>query len=287
MIDAARTRAYRTVMAKHSPQHQKALERSGPRPRQVAKVVTPAKVPRKLSPDEIVWVKSMIVYEDDDIMGFNKPSGLSSQGGRGPGSHNLDDLMWAFVKSSGRRPMLIHRLDRDTSGILLAARTHPATSFLGKALAARTFVKTYLCVVSNADRLADAGEIDAPLRREEIGRESWSRVCTPDHPDAQAASTDFEVLARAGEAALVRCRPHTGRMHQIRVHLAHLGTPIAGDARYGGALSLEGQAVPRLMLHALTLGFPHPAGGTKTLSAPVPADMDALCAAIGLSDSAR
>ncbi len=265
-------------MAKHSPQHQKALERRGPRPKQAP----PAKVPRKLSPDDVAWVTSMIVYEDADIIGFNKPSGLSSQGGRGPDSHNLDDMMWAFVKPSGRRPMLIHRLDRDTSGILLAARTHPATSFLGKALAARTFTKTYLCVVSNAGNLADKGEIEAPLRREEIGREAWSRICDADHPDAQAAGTGYEVLSRAGDAALVRCRPHTGRMHQIRVHLSHLGAPIAGDVRYGGALSLEGRAVPRLMLHALSLTFPHPAGGTRTLSAPVPDDMAALCAAVGL-----
>ena len=270
-------------MAKHSPQHMKALARGDSRPKQVSKIVPPAKVPRKLSVDEIAWVKSMIVFEDDDIIGFNKPSGLSSQGGRGPDSHNLDDLMWAFVKPSGRRPMLVHRLDRDTSGILLAARSHPATSFLGKALSARKFAKTYLCLVSNGAGLADTGEIDLPLRREEIGREAWSRVCAADHPDAQEASTGYEVLARSGEAALVKCSPHTGRMHQIRVHLSHLGAPIAGDVRYGGALSLDGRAVPRLMLHALSLSFPHPAGGTKTLSAPVPDDMVALCVAIGLA----
>jgi len=269
-------------MAKHSPQHIKALERRGPRPKQVPKVVPPAKIPRKLSAADVAWVRSMIVCEDDDIIAFNKPSGLSSQGGRGPDSHNLDDLMWAFVKPSGRRPMLIHRLDRDTSGILLAAKSHPATSFLGKAMSGRAFAKTYLCVVSNANVLAESGEIAAPLRREEIGREAWSRVCAADHPDAQDARTVYEVLSRAGDAALVRCRPHTGRMHQIRVHLAELGAPIAGDARYGGALSVDGHAVRRLMLHALSLGFPHPAGGTRILSAPVPQDMADLCAALGL-----
>ncbi len=269
-------------MAKHSPQHLKALARRGPRPKQVPQVIAASKLPRSLSEEDVAWVRSMVVYEDADIMGFNKPSGLSSQGGRGPDSHNLDDMMWAFVKPSGRRPMLIHRLDRDTSGILLAARTHPATSFLGKAMIRREFAKTYLCIVSNAARLADNGMVSEALRREERGREAWSRVCPPDHPDAQAAETDFEVLGRSGDAALVRCRPLTGRMHQIRVHLAHLGCPIAGDARYGGALSLEGHAVPRLMLHALTLTFPHPAGGEKTLSAPVPADMQALSAALEL-----
>lgn len=269
-------------MAKHSPQHLKAMAHRGPRPKQTPKVTPTAKIPQKLTNDEIAWVKSMVAYEDADIIAFNKPSGLSSQGGRGDG-HNLDDMMWAFVKSSGRRPMLIHRLDRDTSGILLAARTHPATSFLGKAMIRRAFAKTYLCIVSNADRLPDKGLIGEALRREERGREAWSRVCQLDHPDAQAAETEFEVWDRAGDAALVRCRPLTGRMHQIRVHLAHLGCPIAGDARYGGALTLDGHAVPRLMLHALSLTFPHPAGGEMTLAAPVPEDMASLATSLGLN----
>jgi tRNA pseudouridine32 synthase/23S rRNA pseudouridine746 synthase len=269
-------------MAKHSPQHLKAMARRGPRPKQVPKVLPASKLPRQLSDEDIAWVRSMVVHEDADIMGFNKPSGLSSQGGRGPDSHNLDDMMWAFVKPSGRRPMLIHRLDRDTSGILLAAKTHPATSFLGKAMIRREFTKTYLCIVSNAVKLLDVFTVREALRREERGREAWSRVCPPDHPDAQAAETEFDVLDRAGDAALVRCRPLTGRMHQIRVHLAHLGCPIVGDARYGGALTLEGHAVPRLMLHALSLGFPHPAGGETTLAAPVPDDMKALAAQVGL-----
>ncbi len=259
----------------------KALERRGPRARQVPKVVSASKLPQKLSDEDVAWVRSMVVYEDADIMGFNKPAGLSSQGGRGDG-HNLDDMMWAFVKASGRRPMLIHRLDRDTSGILLAGRSHPATSFLGKAMIRRAFDKTYVCIVSNPHNLPDTGVINAPLRREEKGREAWSRVCEPDHPDAQIAETAFEVLSRTDEAALVRCHPHTGRMHQIRVHLGHFGAPIAGDVRYGGALALAGAAVPRLMLHALELTFPHPSGGTKTLSAPVPEDLSRVLAACGL-----
>ena len=268
-------------MAKHSPQHLKALERRGPRSRQVPKDIPASKQPRQLPDADIAWVRSMVVYEDADIIGFNKPAGLSSQGGRGDG-HNLDDMMWAFVKPSGRRPMLIHRLDRDTSGILLAARTHPATSFLGKAMIRRAFDKTYVCIVSNPHNLPDSGVITAPLRREEKGREAWSRVCDAGHPDAQAAETAFEVLSRGEEAALVRAMPHTGRMHQIRVHLAHLGSPIAGDVRYGGALVLSGISVPRLMLHARELTFPHPAGGDKTLSAPVPDDFTAAAEALSL-----
>jgi RluA family pseudouridine synthase len=269
-------------MVKHSPQHLKALKAQKPRPKQAPKFIPASKLPRDISDADVAWVKSMVIYEDTDIMGFNKPSGLSSQGGRGD-HHNLDDLMWAFARSNGKRPKLIHRLDRDTSGILLVAKTTPVASFLGKAMIRRAFAKTYLCIVSNAARLPDRLDVNEALRREEQGREAWSRICAADHPDALAASTAFEVLARSGDAALVRAMPHTGRMHQIRVHLAHLGCPIAGDIRYGGALSLEGRAVPRLMLHALNLTFPHPAGGDKTLSAPVAKDMTALCETLELS----
>ncbi len=190
--------------------------------------------------------------------------------------------MWAFARSNGKRPKLVHRLDRDTSGILLVAKTTPVASFLGKAMIRRAITKTYLCVVSNAAKLPDNGVISEALRREEQGREAWSRICAADHPDAQEARTAYHVLSRSGDAALLRCQPHTGRMHQIRVHLAHLGCPIAGDVRYGGALNLDGEPVPRLMLHALTLTFPHPAGNDMTLAAPVPPDMAALCAALDL-----
>lgn len=268
-------------MIKHSPQHLKALRTQGPRPGQLPKLIPASRLPQKLSDDEIAWVKSMVIYEDADIMGFNKPSGLSSQGGRG-GGHNLDDMMWAFAKSNGKRPKLIHRLDRDTSGILLVAKTTPVASFLGKAMIRREFAKTYLAIVSNGAALPDTMTVKAALRREEIGREAWSRICDDDHADAQAAETRFETLSRSGDAALVRCSPHTGRMHQIRVHLQHLGCPIAGDARYGGALTLDGHRVPRLMLHALTLTFPHPAGGQKTLSAPLADDMAHLCETLSL-----
>ncbi|ESQ82459.1 hypothetical protein AEAC466_17795 [Asticcacaulis sp. AC466] len=270
-------------MVKQSPQHRQALASGRRRPPQISKSDNPRKAPKPITPDEVAWVKSMIVYEDDAIMGFNKPSGLSSQGGRG-GGHNLDDMMWAFARSNGKRPNLIHRLDRDTSGILLVAKTQPATSYLGKAMIRRAFAKTYLAVVSNPHNLPDRGVMDYPLRREEVGREAWSRVCDADHPDAQTARTDFDVLSRTDEAALVMCRPHTGRMHQIRVHLAEMGAPIAGDARYGGALSLAGIRVPRLMLHALQLTFPHPEGkGEFTLSAPVPEDVLGLCQSIDLA----
>jgi tRNA pseudouridine32 synthase/23S rRNA pseudouridine746 synthase len=102
------------------------------------------------------------------------------------------------------------------------------------------------------------------------------RVCAPDHPDAQTARTRYRTLAAGDGAALLELKPDTGRMHQLRVHLASIGRPIAGDARYGGVLMLAGQPVKRLMLHAAALSFPHPNGERMSLAAAAPSDFQAL-----------
>ena len=235
----------------------------------------------QLSPEDVAFVRSLVIHEDADVLALNKPAGLSSQGGRIK-AHTLDDLLHAFAKPSGRRPVLVHRLDRDTSGVILAARSKPAAGFLGKALAARKFRKTYVAIVTPAAPEPRAGSIDLPLRREEIGRESYMRVSPPDHPDAETALTRYRTLSEGQGAAFLALEPHTGRMHQLRAHLAHMGRPIAGDARYGGALVLGGLPVPRLMLHASRLSFPHPAGGTCTVEAPDRCDLVNLLKAAAL-----
>ncbi len=228
-----------------------------------------------LTPLEIEWVRSMVIFQDSHILVLNKPSGLSSQGGRGQ-VNTLDEMLAAFARSNGKRPQLVHRLDRDTSGVILCAKTKPAAGFLGKALMARRFRKTYRAIVAPGAPEPVQGTIETPLRRDEQGREAYMRVCAPDHPDAETAKTVYRTLAQASGAALLELEPHTGRMHQLRVHLASIGRPIVGDPRYGGALMLWGEAVPRLMLHAAALGFPHPEGGSKRIEAPEPPDMAAL-----------
>ncbi|MEW5684422.1 MAG: RluA family pseudouridine synthase [Pseudomonadota bacterium] len=238
-------------------------------------------VPVQLSPEEVAFVRGLVLYEDAEILALNKPSGLSSQGGRGQ-VHTLDELLWAFAKPGKARPRLIHRLDRDTSGVILTAKTKPAAGSLGKALMARRFSKTYLAIVTPGAPEPTGGVIDLPLRRDEQGREANMRVCAADHPDAETARSRYRTLAATPQAALLELDPETGRMHQLRVHLAAIGRPIAGDPRYGGALMVGGQPVPRLMLHARALGFPHPAGGTKRLEAPPPPDMAEMIAKLGL-----
>jgi len=234
-----------------------------------------------LTPEETAFIRSLVICEDADILVLNKPAGLSSQGGRIK-AKTLDDLLWAFARPGKARPRLIHRLDRDTSGVILTAKTKPAATFLGKAMMGRRIFKTYRAIVTPGPPAPPQGMIETPLRREEIGRESYMRVCAPDHPDAEAARTRYRTIASAPGAALLELEPHTGRMHQLRAHLASVGRPIAGDARYGGALVVGGRPAPRLMLHALALKFPHPSGGERRIEAPLPADMAELVAALGL-----
>jgi RluA family pseudouridine synthase len=235
-----------------------------------------------LTPEEIAFVTGLVIHKDDELLALDKPAGISSQGGR-IDVNTLDELLGAFAKSSGVRPRLVHRLDRDTSGVLLAARSQPAAAYMGKMMMGRRVRKTYIAVVAPGAPTPREGLIEAALLREDIGRESRVKVADPAHPEAKAAATRYRTLAANAAAALVELRPQTGRMHQLRVHLAHIGRPIAGDARYGGALVLTGVPVPRLMLHATSLAFPHPNGGKETrIDAAMPPDMRALLGKLGL-----
>ncbi|WP_420478176.1 RluA family pseudouridine synthase [Brevundimonas sp. FT23028] len=238
------------------------------------------RAPIELTPEEIAAVRSWVIHEDASVIAFNKPSGLSSQGGRIK-AHTLDDLLWAFMRSNGKRPELVHRLDRDTSGVILAAKTKPAAGFLGKALQARKFRKTYQALIASAPE-PRAGTIDTPLLRQEVGRESYMRAVTADTPGAQDSESRYRTLSESEDGALVELEPKTGRMHQLRVHMASIGRPLIGDVRYGGALTFAGRAAPRLMLHASKLSFPHPDGGVTVVEAPLPEDFEALKAAAGL-----
>jgi tRNA pseudouridine32 synthase/23S rRNA pseudouridine746 synthase len=236
-----------------------------------------------LSAAEIAFVQSLVIHRDDDLLAVNKPPGLSSQGGR-IDVNTLDELLGAFAKPSGSRPRLVHRLDRDTSGVLLAARSQLAAAYMGRAMMGRRVRKTYLAIVAPGPPDPREGSIEAALLREDIGRES--RVRVSQNPEAKVAVTRYRTLAANDAAALVELRPMTGRMHQLRVHMAHIGRPIAGDARYGGALVLAGEAAPRLMLHARALVFPHPSDGRETrIEAPVPEDFPRLLAALGLAEA--
>ncbi len=193
------------------------------------------------------------------------------QGGSGV-TQSLETLLVAFAKSNGKRPRLVHRLDRETSGVIVAARTKPAAALLSAAFAGRAVSKTYLAIVCGCAPDPGEGEIAAPLKKSSRQGLNIMELAHADDTGAQAALTRYRTLAARPEAALLELSPETGRMHQIRVHLASIGRPIAGDGKYGGLFALGGAAMPRLMLHAAALDIPHPGGGRARFEAPIPAD---------------
>lgn len=236
-----------------------------------------------IKPEDAGFIRSLLMHEDDKVLVFNKPPGLAVQtaGGRG---QSVDFLLWAFAKSNGKRPRLVHRIDSGTSGVLIVARTQPAAAYLSEQFAKRRAKKTYLAIVSGALPDAAQGVMSTPLRKVPSDRGGREKMvpAEPGQTGALEAETRWKILARNGVHALVEASPVTGRMHQIRAHLAALGCPILGDRIYGsGKLS-----APRLMLHASRLGITHPDGEDMALEAPSPEDFTAQAAAFGLDADA-
>jgi len=224
----------------------------------------------------------VLLHEDAHILAFDKPSGLPVQGGSGI-TDSLELRLTAFAKSNGKLPRLVHRLDIETSGIIVAARTKPAAAFLSAAFAERRVRKTYVAIVCGGAPEPRSGEIDLPLKKASHAGLDIMEVA---HTGGQDARTAYRTLSAQALAALVELKPETGRMHQLRAHLAAIGRPIAGDGKYGGLFSLAGTAIPRLMLHAAALAFPHPDGGEITLSAARPDDFSAVLAGLSLDRAA-
>jgi RluA family pseudouridine synthase len=235
-----------------------------------------------LSDDDRAYVRSLVLHEDAVVLAFNKPSGLPVQT-RNPDDRTLDRLLAAFARSNGKRPRLVHRLDAQTSGVIVAGKTQPAAAALSAAFAGRDVQKTYLALVSGASFAEASGEIDVALSRYRPKPElELMRAARPGDDKPQPARTRWRVLASNGSAHLLSLAPETGRMHQIRAHLSLAGRPILGDPYYGGSTSLAGRPVPRLMLHAERLVAPHPLGGKFTVFAGIPADFQAVISTAGL-----
>ena len=221
-------------------------------------------------------LQDAILYMDKQVMVLNKPSGLATQGGSGLTKH-IDGMLDSLAFEKNARPKLVHRLDRDTSGVLLVARTATAASGLATALAQRDASKVYWALVRGVPTQRH-GFVKAALVKEgghgPRGRDE--RMTTADDGDegAKSALTEYAVMATAGaEFAWVAARPVTGRTHQIRVHLASLGTPIVGDFKYGGTDSRgKGEIADKLHLHARSIDIHRPDGRLK-VTAPLPPHM--------------
>jgi tRNA pseudouridine32 synthase/23S rRNA pseudouridine746 synthase len=227
------------------------------------------------------FARSLVIHEDAAILAFDKPAGLPVQT-RNPDDRTLDSLLAAFAKSNGKRPRLVHRLDAQTSGVIVAAKTQPVAATLSAAFAGRDVAKTYLALAAGAP-LEPEGAIDTPLCRYRPKPElELMRAARPADPKPQPALTRWRVLASLGGAHLLQLSPETGRMHQLRAHLSLIGRPIPGDPHYGGAATLKSEPVGRLMLHAWKLDLPHPAGRRLALKSPPPKDFLAVASAAGI-----
>jgi len=211
-----------------------------------------------------------VLYEDQDLIVINKPSGLVVHPGAGQPKHTLvNALLFHFPKLSGiggkERPGIVHRLDKDTSGCLVAARTDEAHRSLSTQFAEREVEKIYLALVAGKLRKR-AGTIEEKIARHPVHRQ---RMATSSR-HGRVAKTDYRVFSSSDEMSLVECKLHSGRTHQIRVHLQHLGHPVLGDKVYGRRFA---KLFPRQMLHAWKLGFQHPRTKEwRAFEAPAPLD---------------
>jgi 23S rRNA pseudouridine955/2504/2580 synthase len=237
--------------------------------------------PEKPKPEQSRPMGSLadrILYMDKHVIVLDKPSGLATQGGSGLTRH-VDGMLGSLMFEKNTRPKLVHRLDRDTSGVLLLARTTLAASGLAQALAHRDASKVYWALTRGVPRQV-RGVVKAALAKEgghgPHGRDERMATVEEDEEGAKFALTEYAVVATAGtEFAWVAARPITGRTHQIRVHLASLGTPIVGDFKYGGADSRgRGEIADRLHLHARQIDIARPDGGRLNVTAPLPPHME-------------
>ena len=234
---------------------------------------TPKADVKPLSKEERRLFDSMIIHEDKDLYVLNKPSGFAVQGGSKTHQH-LDGLLMGLAVELGERPLLVHRLDRDTSGVIVVAKRRAIASALAKLFATRAVKKIYWAAVKGVPKPAQ-GRIDVALIKAKGPDGDRVRPSGEgEEEDEQRAVTNYSVIDKASSIiAWVSLKPVTGRQHQLRAHMAHIGTPIMGDEKYGGNSEMPEGVSKRLHLHARRVVFPHPRGGAVDVSAPLPQHM--------------
>lgn len=224
---------------------------------------------RELTEEQIDKAEAMVLTQDRAAIVLNKPPGLATQGGSGTKEH-VDGLLDAFAPpGSGPRPRLVHRLDKDTSGVLLIARTPGSAAFFSKRFSTRSARKIYWALIVGVPSIEE-GLIDLPLAKQPGTGGEKMMVDQSEH--GQPAKTRYRVLDRAGNRACwVELQPLTGRTHQLRVHMAAIGHPIVGDGKYGGPDAfLSGSISRKMHLHARRLIIDHPDGAPLDVTAPLP-----------------
>ena len=221
------------------------------------------------------FLKSIILFEDADVMVLNKPMGLAVQGGSGTTRH-IDGMLGALRGPDGQRPRLVHRLDKDTAGSLLVAKTRFAAAALAKTFRSRSARKVYWALVVGVPKPAQ-GRISTYLAKQEVEEDSFMRIAKHGEKDAVHAVTYYAVVETAAQQlAWLSLKPVTGRTHQLRAHMAHIHHPIVGDPKYFNKENwqLPGGIQNRLHLLARRIAVPHPRGGIIDVSAPLPPHME-------------
>lgn len=254
---------------------------------------------------DVRMIQSAVLWKDEHVIALNKPAGLPSQGGSGQGHRHVDGLTEALKFGYKDRPKLVHRLDKDTSGVLLLARTDRVARALSEAFRSRTTRKIYWAAVAGvpSPRMGTIrfGLVKAPGH----GRGGEGEKMLAIHPSkidqtegAKRATTDYAVIDALGtRAAWVALVPVTGRTHQLRAHMAEIGHPIVGDGKYGGSgqenlgdgwgAQLGGEISRKLHLHARSIAFDHPITGKRiTLTAPLPDHMKRTWKTVGWDEAA-
>jgi 23S rRNA pseudouridine955/2504/2580 synthase len=222
------------------------------------------------------FLKGITLYEDDDVIVLNKPAGLAVQGGSGTPRH-LDGMLGALRGShaDAQRPRLVHRLDKDTAGCLLVAKTRFAAAALAKTFRTRAARKIYWALVVGVPK-PKQGRVSTYLAKQEVEEDSFMRIAKHGDKDAMHAVTYYAVVETAAQKlSWISLKPVTGRTHQLRAHMAHVGNPIVGDPKYFNIENWElpGGIQDRLHLLARRIVVPHPRGGVIDVSAPLPLHM--------------
>ena len=229
------------------------------------------------------FLKSITLHEDADVLVLNKPMGLSVQGGSGTTRH-LDGMLEVLRDTQGQRPRLVHRLDKDTAGCLLVAKTRFAAAALAKTFRSRAARKIYWALVAGVPKPRQ-GRISTFLAKEEREDDSYMRIAAHGDEGASHAVTYYAVVeTSAQKLAWLSLKPVTGRTHQLRAHMAHIGHPIVGDPKYFSKENWElpGGMQKRLHLLARRIAVPHPRGGVVDITAPLPPHMQQSWNLLGL-----
>ncbi len=226
-------------------------------------------LPRRLSKADIEFMQSLVIHKDDDVIVLNKPSGIAVQGGSGQARH-IDGMLDALRFEKDEKPRLVHRLDKDTSGILLLGRSANAAAKLAEAFASREAKKVYWALVYGKPKLL-SGKIDAPLAK--MSGEKGGEQMRVDFENGQKAQTLYHVVdSLAKKVSWLEMMPLSGRTHQLRVHCLTLNTPIVGDGKYMDKTreNMGLQDENKLHLHARAIKIPHPRKGTLEIFAKIP-----------------